>query len=161
MLLTKFWSEDRKTYLQPQRGVWSSRGLNKAGAKHNSFLLQFINRLQQGSRTQWYVKELLEMLSDYIQEMRSEFKGRGCRSVIWVVDPWMMWNEREENKMTTHVDIGWLAISGDGRLFQLITFIIHPIGLLGGTRCASLVAVHVEKSVLRFDCLRRICSGKI
>ena len=161
MLLIKFCSQDRKTYLQPQRGVWSSIGLNKAEAKHNSSFLQFINRLQQWSRTQWDVKELLEIMSDYIAEMINELKDRGCRSVIWVVDPWMMWSGREESKTTTRVYIGWWAISGDCRLFQVQTLIIHPIGLVCGTGCASVVARHVEKSVLRFDWLRRIFSGKI
>ena len=55
--------------------------------------------------------------------------------------------------------LGQCVISAVARLFQLQTFIVHPIGPVDGTGCASLVAGHVEKSVLRFDCLRMTCEA--
>ena len=72
---------------------------------------------------------------------------------------WVPWYELEmRSAMWGSKKDGYIDYQRWG-LLQLQTFIMHPIGCVAGTRCASLVARHVEKSVLRFGCLSRKCRG--
>ena len=87
-----------------------------------------------------------------------EVKDRGCRSVIWVGDPWVMWIWCDECRMRTRLFIGWQGINAVANLLQLETviqaFLFRSIGLIAGTRCASLVARTVQILVMTLKALK-------